>query len=40
MQALVDRDKDKSLLKNVDPFFLRPPRDAAGALLDKRGIEM
>jgi hypothetical protein len=40
MQRLIDRDEDKSLLENVDPFLLRPPLHSAGFVLDKRGIEM
>jgi hypothetical protein len=40
MQRLVDRDEDKFLIKNIDPFLLRPSLHTAGTVLDKRGIEM
>ena len=40
MQRLVDRDEDKFLIKNVDPFLLRPTLHTTGTVPDKRGIEM
>jgi hypothetical protein len=40
VQRLVDRDEDKFLLENIDPFLLRPPLHSTGFVLDKRGIEM